>query len=238
MEAVDPVVTPMRSKTKLPDQNVSQSMQRKYHSMIGALMYLTSSRPDIVHATCLCAPYRLSNRRKRLKDMRTMRDAKHLQDTSVELRFLGEKLYSWSSKKQDLCASTAASKYVVSIPFAVPNPFGMRTQSLNKLHNWYQSSLNEDWPKICNTARPVNTVRSSNTDGCINSGEVRVQQRKRIIQRRVQQKQKDQEDEVFGRILSAKKMKSYYCWFKITAVGEKVNAAESLLVVSTEVNAN
>ncbi|GKC10475.1 hypothetical protein Tco_1007257 [Tanacetum coccineum] len=47
-----------------------------------------------------------------------------------------------------------------------------------------------------------------------------------------------QEDEVFGRILSAKKMKSYYCWFKITAVGEKVNAAESLLVVSTEVNAD
>ncbi|GJZ38598.1 putative reverse transcriptase domain-containing protein [Tanacetum coccineum] len=32
--------------------------------------------------------------------------------------------------------------------------------------------------------------------------------------------------------------KSYYCWFNITAVGEKVNAAESLLVVSTEVNAN
>ncbi|GKB28081.1 hypothetical protein Tco_0867482 [Tanacetum coccineum] len=27
---------------------------------------------------------------------------------------------------------------------------------------------------------------------------------------------------------------SYYCWFKITVVGEKVNAAESLLVVSTE----
>ncbi|GJZ79634.1 putative reverse transcriptase domain-containing protein [Tanacetum coccineum] len=31
---------------------------------------------------------------------------------------------------------------------------------------------------------------------------------------------------------------NYYCWFKITAVGEKVNAAESLLVVSAEVNAN
>ncbi|GJY14739.1 hypothetical protein Tco_0385161 [Tanacetum coccineum] len=31
---------------------------------------------------------------------------------------------------------------------------------------------------------------------------------------------------------------SYYCWFKITAIGEKVNAAESLLVVSTEVNAD
>ncbi|GKA59142.1 hypothetical protein Tco_0758455 [Tanacetum coccineum] len=60
-------------------------------------------------------------------------------------------------------------------------------------------------------------------------GEARVQQRKRRIQRRVHQKQKDQEDEVFGRILSAKKM-------KITTADEKVNAAESLLVVSTEVN--
>ncbi|GJY21266.1 hypothetical protein Tco_0393832, partial [Tanacetum coccineum] len=30
----------------------------------------------------------------------------------------------------------------------------------------------------------------------------------------------------------------YYCWFKITVVGEKVNVAESLLVVSTEVNAD
>ncbi|GJZ17420.1 hypothetical protein Tco_0553543 [Tanacetum coccineum] len=41
--------------------------------------------------------------------------------------------------------------------------------------------------------------------GCTNSGEARVQQRKRRIQRRVQQKQKDQEDEVFGRILSEDK---------------------------------
>ncbi|GJU79188.1 hypothetical protein Tco_1276258 [Tanacetum coccineum] len=46
------------------------------------------------------------------------------------------------------------------------------------------------------------------SDGCTGSGEARVQQRKRRIQRRVQQKQKDQEDEVFGRILSAKKMKN------------------------------
>ncbi|GJS53296.1 hypothetical protein Tco_0626658, partial [Tanacetum coccineum] len=45
------------------------------------------------------------------------------------------------------------------------------------------------------------------SDGCTGSREARVQQRKRRIQTRVQQKQKDQEDEVFGRILSAKKMK-------------------------------
>ncbi|GJZ36886.1 retrotransposon protein, putative, unclassified [Tanacetum coccineum] len=37
------------------DQNGSPVDATKYHSMIGALMYLMSSRPDIVHATCLCA---------------------------------------------------------------------------------------------------------------------------------------------------------------------------------------
>ncbi|GJY19389.1 retrovirus-related pol polyprotein from transposon TNT 1-94 [Tanacetum coccineum] len=36
--------------------------------------------------------------------------------------------------------------------------------------------------------------------------------------------------------VSTVRRKYYYCWFKITAVGEKVNAVESLLVVSTEVN--
>ncbi|GJT98797.1 putative reverse transcriptase domain-containing protein [Tanacetum coccineum] len=99
-----------------------------------------------------------------------------------------------------------------------------------------QLGFNAAKPKDAHNAvkrNRFNAVKAS-TYGCTGSGEARVQQRKRRIQRRVQQKQKDQEDEVFGRILSAKKMKSYYCWFKITAVGEKVNAAESLLVVSTE----
>ncbi|GJR08120.1 hypothetical protein Tco_0790772 [Tanacetum coccineum] len=38
------------------------------------------------------------------------------------------------------------------------------------------------------------------SNGCTDSGEAKVQQRKRRIQRRVQQKQKEQKDEVFGRI--------------------------------------
>ncbi|GKA64513.1 hypothetical protein Tco_0764220 [Tanacetum coccineum] len=54
MKSCDPVGTPMKIKDKLDlDQNGSLVDATKYHSMIGALMYLTSSRPDIVHATCL-----------------------------------------------------------------------------------------------------------------------------------------------------------------------------------------
>nr|GEY00984.1 putative ribonuclease H-like domain-containing protein [Tanacetum cinerariifolium] len=38
--------------------------------MIGALMYLTSSRPDIVHATCLCAWYQAKPIEKHLKEVK------------------------------------------------------------------------------------------------------------------------------------------------------------------------
>nr|GEW35457.1 hypothetical protein [Tanacetum cinerariifolium] len=58
MESCDPVGTPMEIKDKLdPDQNGAPVDATKYHSMVGALMYLTSSRPDIIHATCLYADY-------------------------------------------------------------------------------------------------------------------------------------------------------------------------------------
>nr|GFA43348.1 hypothetical protein [Tanacetum cinerariifolium] len=42
----------------------------KYRSMIGALMYLTSSRPDIIHATCGCARYQAHPTEKHLKEVK------------------------------------------------------------------------------------------------------------------------------------------------------------------------
>nr|GEW06412.1 hypothetical protein [Tanacetum cinerariifolium] len=42
----------------------------KYRSMIGALMYLTSSRPDIVLATCVCARYQDQPTEKHLKEVK------------------------------------------------------------------------------------------------------------------------------------------------------------------------
>ncbi|GJX03907.1 hypothetical protein Tco_0189823 [Tanacetum coccineum] len=58
METCDPVGTLMETKNKLDlDKNGTPVDATKYQSMIGALLYLTSSRPDIIHATCLCARY-------------------------------------------------------------------------------------------------------------------------------------------------------------------------------------
>ncbi|GJY35290.1 retrovirus-related pol polyprotein from transposon TNT 1-94 [Tanacetum coccineum] len=44
--------------------------QTKYHSMVEALMYLTASRPDIVHATCYCARYQARPTEKHLREVK------------------------------------------------------------------------------------------------------------------------------------------------------------------------
>nr|GEW85011.1 hypothetical protein [Tanacetum cinerariifolium] len=70
MESCDPIGTPMEIKDKLDlDQNGTPVNAMKYHSIISALMYLTSSRPDIVHATCLCARYQAKPTEKHLKEL-------------------------------------------------------------------------------------------------------------------------------------------------------------------------
>nr|GEZ30387.1 hypothetical protein [Tanacetum cinerariifolium] len=80
MESYDPVGTPMEIKDKLDlDQNGTSVDAMKYRSMNGALMYLASSRPDIVHATCLCARYQDKPTEKHLKEVK--RIFRYLQGT-------------------------------------------------------------------------------------------------------------------------------------------------------------
>ncbi|GJV17632.1 retrovirus-related pol polyprotein from transposon TNT 1-94 [Tanacetum coccineum] len=71
METGDTIGTPMEIKDKLDlDQNETLVDATIYSSMIGALMYLTSSRLDIVHATCLCAQYQAKPTEKNLKEVK------------------------------------------------------------------------------------------------------------------------------------------------------------------------
>ncbi|GJZ87425.1 uncharacterized mitochondrial protein-like protein [Tanacetum coccineum] len=52
MTSCDSIGTPMATKHLDADLSGTPVDQTKYRSMVGALMYLTASRPDIVHATC------------------------------------------------------------------------------------------------------------------------------------------------------------------------------------------
>ncbi|GKF78885.1 hypothetical protein Tco_0234453 [Tanacetum coccineum] len=77
MENCDPIGIPMESKHKLNlDTNGTPVDATKYQSMIGSLMYLTSSRPDILHATCLCARYQAHPTEKHLKEIQITRDVR------------------------------------------------------------------------------------------------------------------------------------------------------------------
>ncbi|GJW59937.1 retrovirus-related pol polyprotein from transposon TNT 1-94 [Tanacetum coccineum] len=56
MESCDPVDTPMVGKSKLDaDPQGKEIDPTHYRGMIGSLMYLTSSRPDLVFVVCMCA---------------------------------------------------------------------------------------------------------------------------------------------------------------------------------------
>ncbi|GJR66510.1 hypothetical protein Tco_0012575 [Tanacetum coccineum] len=127
--------------------------------MIGALMYLTSSRPDIVYATCLCARYQAMPTEKHLKEVKRIfrylqgtvnmglwytkdfgfeltrfSDADYagckdtFKSTSGGTQFLGKKLVSWSSKKQDCTTLLTAEAEYVSLSACCDQVIWMRTQ--------------------------------------------------------------------------------------------------------------
>nr|GEV81375.1 retrovirus-related Pol polyprotein from transposon TNT 1-94 [Tanacetum cinerariifolium] len=160
MESCDPVGTPMEIKDKLDlDQNGTPVDATKYRSMIGALMYLTSSRPDIVHATYLCARYQAKPTENHFKEVKRIfrylrgtvntglwytkdfgfeltgfLDADYagckdtFKSTSDGAQFFGEKLVSWSSKKQDCMALSTAEAEYVSLSACCAQVLWMRTQ--------------------------------------------------------------------------------------------------------------
>ncbi|GKD98548.1 retrovirus-related pol polyprotein from transposon TNT 1-94 [Tanacetum coccineum] len=143
METCDPVGTPLEIKDKLDlDQNGSPVDATKYRSMIGALMYLTSSRPDIIHATYLCARYQAKPTEKHLKEdsgfeLIGFSDADYagcketFKSTSGGAQFLGEKLVNWSSKKQDCTTLSTAEAEYVSLSACCAKVLWMRTQLMD-----------------------------------------------------------------------------------------------------------
>ncbi|GKC77024.1 retrovirus-related pol polyprotein from transposon TNT 1-94 [Tanacetum coccineum] len=55
LEDSKPIKTPMSSETKLTRDEDGESINdTNYHGMIGSLLYLTASRPDIMFSVCLC----------------------------------------------------------------------------------------------------------------------------------------------------------------------------------------
>nr|GFA06773.1 integrase, catalytic region, zinc finger, CCHC-type, peptidase aspartic, catalytic [Tanacetum cinerariifolium] len=71
--------TPMATKHLDADLSGTLVDQMKYRSKVEALMYLTTSRPDIMHATCYCARYQAQPTEKHLTAVK--RIFRYLKDT-------------------------------------------------------------------------------------------------------------------------------------------------------------
>ncbi|GJR76227.1 hypothetical protein Tco_0088592 [Tanacetum coccineum] len=68
LEDSGPMKTPMSLDTKLMKNEECQSVDStKYRGMIGTLLYLTASRPDIMFSVCLCARFQEAPKTSHLK---------------------------------------------------------------------------------------------------------------------------------------------------------------------------
>ncbi|GKC82022.1 hypothetical protein Tco_1137739, partial [Tanacetum coccineum] len=117
MNSRDPVDTPMVDRLKLDEDPLGIPVdQNRFRSMVGSLMYLTASRPDLVFAVCMCARYQESPTKKHLEEEPLIGDfgcQDTRRSTSGCAQFLGDKLVSWSSKKQKSTAiSTTEAEYI------------------------------------------------------------------------------------------------------------------------------
>ncbi|GJY71073.1 retrovirus-related pol polyprotein from transposon TNT 1-94 [Tanacetum coccineum] len=160
MTSCDSIGTPMATKHLDADLSGTPVDQTKYRSMVGALMYLTASRPDIVHATCYCARYQAKPTEKHLTavkrifwylkdsinmglwypkdtgfELTAFSDSDHAgcldsrKSTSGGIQFIGgDKLVSWSSKKQDCTSMSLAEAEYVSLSACCAQVLWLRTQ--------------------------------------------------------------------------------------------------------------
>ncbi|KAJ9567318.1 hypothetical protein OSB04_003284 [Centaurea solstitialis] len=163
MTDCSPIKTPMPTGNLLgPDLAGKPVDQKIYRSMIGSLLYLTATRPDIMFATCFCARFQATPKESHLaavkRILRYLKGTPELglwypKDSSFELisftdsdyggckldrkstsgscQFLGDKLVSWTSKKQNCVSTSTAEAEYVAAASCCSQVLWMKTQLLD-----------------------------------------------------------------------------------------------------------
>nr|GEW78283.1 hypothetical protein [Tanacetum cinerariifolium] len=134
MDKGQSIGTPMAMKPKLDAELSGPVDQTDYRSKIRSLMYLTSSRPDIVQAgSCF--------------ELTAFLDADHAgcidthKSTSGGIQFLDDKLVRWMSKKQNCTAMSSAEAEYVALSASFTQVMWMRTQLQDYGFNYNKISL-------------------------------------------------------------------------------------------------
>ncbi|GJS85668.1 hypothetical protein Tco_0752209 [Tanacetum coccineum] len=177
MEYSDPVDTPMVKKSKLDEDTQGKVVDpTHYHGMVGTLMYLTTSRPDLTFVVCICARYQANHTKKHLHAVKRIlkyirgtfnrglwypkdssialtayvyADHAGCQDTrrstSGSMQLLGDKLVSWSSKRQKSTAISSTKAEYIAMSDCCAQILWMRSQltdyglRFNKIPMYYDN---------------------------------------------------------------------------------------------------
>nr|GEU61458.1 uncharacterized mitochondrial protein AtMg00810-like [Tanacetum cinerariifolium] len=124
-ESCDPVDTPMVEKSKLDEDKEGKAIDPShYRGMIGTLLYLTASRPDLQFAICMCARYQARPIEKHLHAVKRIfrylrgtvnRGLCYLKDSSIALKSFVDADHAGC---QDTCCST--SEFIIVTIKPVP----------------------------------------------------------------------------------------------------------------------
>ncbi|GJR82758.1 retrovirus-related pol polyprotein from transposon TNT 1-94 [Tanacetum coccineum] len=159
-DSCDPVDTPMVEKSKLDDDKEGKAIDLShYRSMIGTLLYVIASRPNLQFAICMCSRYQARLTEKHLHGVKRIfrylrgtvnrglwypkdssigltafADAAHAgcqdtrRSTSSSMQFLGDRLVSWSLKRQKSAAISSTEAEYIAMSGCCAQILWMRSQ--------------------------------------------------------------------------------------------------------------
>ncbi|GJZ57123.1 retrovirus-related pol polyprotein from transposon TNT 1-94 [Tanacetum coccineum] len=177
MESSDPMDTPMVEKSKLDEDPQGKAVDpTHYHGMVGTLMYLTASRPDLTFDVCMYARYQAKPTEKYLHAVKRIfkylrgtvnRGLWYLKDSSIALiayadadrtgcqdtrrstsrsmQLLGDRLVSWSSKRQKSAMISSTEAEYIALSGCCAQVLWMRSQltdyglGFNKIPMYYDN---------------------------------------------------------------------------------------------------
>ncbi|GKC28252.1 hypothetical protein Tco_1035546 [Tanacetum coccineum] len=131
------------NKALLKNEEAADVDVHLYRSMIGSLMYLTASRPDIMFVVCACARFQVTPKTSHLHAVkRIFRYLKDKKSTTGGCQFLRRRLISWQCKKQTIVAnSTTEAEYVAAANYCGQNPvFHSKTKHIEIRHHFIRDS--------------------------------------------------------------------------------------------------